>query len=115
MQRLKNKEIALVRQAILIEQQGLCALCLEQIEENKAVLDHCHKTGQIRGVLHRGCNALEGVIENALPRNLITLQRLQNILARLIWYQTQLKPQLHPSHKTADEKKQRAKARRKNK
>jgi hypothetical protein len=111
MQKLKSSEIALLRAQLLTEQQGLCALCNEFIEENKAVLDHCHKTGQIRGVLHRGCNAFEGNLVNAMPRNLITLERLHNILARLMWYHKQLKPLLHPTHKTPEERKQRAKKR----
>lgn len=111
MQKLKNSEIAQLRTQLLNEQQGLCALCLEMIEEGKAVLDHCHKTGQIRAVLHRGCNAFEGNIINAIPRNLISITRLKNILTRLIWYQQQLKPMLHPTYRTPEERHQRAKKR----
>lgn len=111
MQQLKAKELAQVREQMLIEQNNLCALCLEVIEPGKAVLDHCHKTGQIRSVLHRGCNSLEGIIQNNLARNLVTLTRLHNILARLIEYQKQLKPVLHPTHRTPEQRKQRAKQR----
>jgi hypothetical protein len=109
--KIKTADIALLREQILLEQQGLCALCNELIEEGKAVLDHCHTTGQIRGVLHRGCNAFEGNIVNAMPRNLITLERLHNILARLMWYHSQLKPLVHPTHLTQEERAQRAKKR----
>jgi len=108
---LKAKEIALVRQEILTAQANKCALCQEQIQEGQAVLDHCHKTGQIRGVLHRGCNAFEGTLVNALPRNLITTQRLANIMTNLVAYQKQLKPILHPTYKTVEERAQRAKKR----
>jgi hypothetical protein len=108
MKRLKASEIAKTREEILKQQNNHCALCYQVIAEGEAVLDHCHKTGQIRGVLHRGCNALEGTITNALPRNLITPQRLANIMTNLVAYQKRLKPVLHPTHKTPEEKKARA-------
>jgi hypothetical protein len=111
MQRLKQSEVAKTRKELLDQQNNHCALCHQVIAEGEAVLDHCHKTGQIRGVLHRGCNALEGTIVNALARNLITPQRLTNIMNNLVAYQKRLKPLLHPTHKTAEEKKQRAKKR----
>lgn len=111
MQRLKQSEIATARQALLKQQNNRCALCDQVIAEGEAVLDHCHKTGQIRGVLHRGCNAFEGTLVNALPRNLISAERLAKIINNLITYQQQLKPLLHPTHRTAEEKKQRAKKR----
>ena len=116
---MRPKEIAVVREELLTAQNNLCALCREQIATGQAVLDHDHKTGQIRGVLHRGCNAFEGTVVNALPRNLITAQRLANIMNNLVAYQKALKPLLHPTHKTAEEKlartKKRAKTRRQNK
>lgn len=50
--------------AILLKRQGgLCALCGEPIKE-RDVLDHDHKQGHIRGVLHSGCNSLLGKLEN---------------------------------------------------
>jgi hypothetical protein len=96
---IKTKDIAQVRADLLIQQGGCCALCGEVIEPGKAVLDHDHRSGQIRGVLHRGCNALEGQIVNALPRNLITPQRLAEIFSRWAQYHLDLKPLLHPRHK----------------
>ena len=111
MQRLKPSEVAKTRQEILKKQNNHCALCHQVIAEGEAVLDHCHKTGQIRGVLHRGCNAFEGTIVNALPRNLITVQRLSNILNNLVHYQKQLKPLLHPTHRTPEERQLRSKKR----
>jgi hypothetical protein len=111
MQRLKQSEVAKTRQEILKQQNNHCALCHQTIQEGEAVLDHCHKTGQIRGVLHRGCNAFEGTIVNALPRNLITAQRLLNIMTNLASYQRQLKPLLHPTYRTPEERQLRAKKR----
>jgi hypothetical protein len=45
-------------QALLEKQQNRCAICeceLE-LERNKSVVDHCHATDQVRGVLCRECN-----------------------------------------------------------
>lgn len=109
--RLSVKQQTELREQLLKEQMGLCALCYEPIEPGKAVLDHCHRTGQIRSVLHRGCNSLEGIIQNNLARNLITPERLARILDNLIAYQTQLKPILHSTHRTPEERKVRAKKR----
>ena len=110
-ERLKAAAVRAYRELELASQGGLCALCGEPIETGKAVLDHDHKTGRIRGVLHRGCNALEGNITNALPRNLITPERLTAIFANWDQYHAQPKDLLHPSHRTPDERKIRAKKR----
>lgn len=32
------------------------------------VVDHCHESGEIRGVLHRSCNSAEGKVINAAGR-----------------------------------------------
>lgn len=56
------------------KQGGLCAICKKSIDlqvmGNKSdyVVDHCHETGEIRGVLHRSCNAAEGKVVNAAGR-----------------------------------------------
>ena len=56
------------------KQDGLCAICQKpidlQVMGNKSdyVVDHCHETGEIRGVLHRSCNAAEGKVVNAAGR-----------------------------------------------
>lgn len=109
--KIKVKDIKLLRQQFLDEQLGLCALCREPIEAKEAVLDHCHRTGQLRSVLHRGCNAYIGAMENNLARNRITPTRLSNILANFGQYQHLTKPILHPTHLTPEERKERAKKR----
>lgn len=43
---------------------GRCALCGEP--GGYLVLDHCHRTGQVRGKLCRGCNTREGVSSGLL-------------------------------------------------
>jgi hypothetical protein len=106
--RLKASEVKNYRLSLLTEQGHKCALCQQELDETEAVLDHDHKSGYIRGVLHRGCNSLEGKIANSLVMNRITPDRLQTIFDNYIFYTNQHLAVLHPTHRTAEEKKLRA-------
>jgi hypothetical protein len=108
MNRLKTTEVKPYREEQLREQDFCCALCGELIFDD-AVLDHDHRSGYIRGVLHRGCNALLGKIENSLAMNKITPDRLNSILTNYMLYVSQHHAVLHPTYKTVEEKKLRAK------
>lgn len=51
-----------------VAQAGLCRLCggfVDLSQPKEGVVDHDHDTGEIRGVLHRSCNAAEGKVANA--------------------------------------------------
>jgi hypothetical protein len=51
----------------LLEVQGRkCAICESELklEENQSVIDHCHKTGEVRGVLCRPCNSAIGLLKD---------------------------------------------------
>ena len=63
MRKLKQSEIPDFRQELLEAQDYRCAICGGRIESDP-VLDHCHKTGHIRAVLHRECNSIEGKFAN---------------------------------------------------
>ena len=102
--KLKHCEIAEYRLALLDQQQYCCALCLQHLNPEEAVLDHDHKSGYIRGVLHRGCNAFEGKIARSLTMNRINPERLQSILLNFMSYSVQHHAVLHPTHKTPEEK-----------
>ena len=115
MYKLKYKEIKEYREQFLKEQNGKCLLCGQQIEPGKEVLDHDHRSGQIRGVLHRGCNALLGKIENSMAMNGIDDWLLSNICHRLISYRIHKKELLHPTYKTIEEKKLKQKLKNKKK
>ena len=111
MNRIKPKDIKPLREQILREQQGLCAICHEPVAVTEAVLDHDHTTGYIRAVLHRGCNAFIGHIENNQKRNRITATRLNQILTNYQFYVNSHRLIVHPTHKTPEERKERARKR----
>ena len=54
-----------------MKQDGKCQLCFKVIDlkvmgaKSDYVVDHCHLTGEIRGVLCRGCNGADGRIFTA--------------------------------------------------
>jgi Recombination endonuclease VII len=104
MQRLKVSEIAVVRGRLSTEQGGLCALC--KLPLTRPCLDHDHSTGAVRGVLHSGCNALLGKVENNAARYGVTNISAfgSGVGAYLQRHQTNLTGLLHPTHKTDDEK-----------
>ena len=111
MKRIKTSEIKTYREQYLKAQLGLCGLCQEPIPSGQEVLDHCHRRGNLRKTLHRGCNCFLGNIENNLKRNQITPERLLNILRVFRDYVDDLKEEIHPTHLTQEERAQRAKKR----
>lgn len=109
--RLKHSEIAGHRAKLLNEQGGKCLLCSFPVAPSEAVLDHCHTTGVIRAVLHRGCNAMLGHIENNAPRHGLTdTVKLARMLSTVASYRAMFLPHLtaglplHPTFKTDEEK-----------
>lgn len=105
MNKLKQSQVPQYREETLAKQNHRCMLCTEVVTDD-AVLDHDHHTGHCRGVLHRGCNAMLGHIENNAPRNNLRGNRLFNMLARVEQY---LKADytaqpLHHTHKTDEQK-----------
>lgn len=54
------------------EQKGLCPICLKSLtnergnlhRHDKAVIDHCHTTGNIRGILCTMCNKGIGLLKD---------------------------------------------------
>src|SRR5574340_85671 len=109
--KLKASEIAGFRNDLLARQGGKCLLCGYPCSKDEAVLDHCHTTGVIRAVLHRGCNAMLGHIENNAPRHKLTdPQKLMRMLGNVASYRALYMPHLsvdlplHPTFKTDDEK-----------
>lgn len=106
MRKIKASEISSVREQMLANQGGRCALCKLPLPAGQAVLDHDHATGVVRGVLHRGCNSLLGKVENNYRR--YGVRSLDAFLAGTASYLgvhvTDRTGLLHPTHKTEEEK-----------
>lgn len=116
--RISQSQIQQVRRMMLAQQGGRCLLCGQKIEIGTDVLDHDHVTGAIRGVLHRGCNAMLGHIENNRPRHLLTdPDKFKAWLSSVYQYiyTDYSGRQLYPTHKSPEEKKVAAADKRKKK
>ena len=50
------------------DQAGLCLIC-ERVPKDRLVVDHCHETQMVRGLLCRTCNAAIGQLGDC-PENL---------------------------------------------
>ncbi len=105
--RLTQALIGPVRNKLLADQGHCCLLCGREVEREQAVLDHDHVTGHVRGVLHRGCNAMLGHLENNRPRHMLKDDDkfgafLSNVLSYINGDYSQ-NPQ-YPTHKTEAEK-----------
>src|SRR4051812_43926825 len=51
-------------QDTLDAQGGGCAICTKSIRIKKMMVDHCHRTKQVRGILCFQCNAAIGLFED---------------------------------------------------
>lgn len=107
MQKLTYAGVATVRATLLLRQGGKCALC--GCAPKTPCLDHCHTNGWVRGVLCSGCNAMLGKLENNRGRyGLSDFGKFTQFLGRVAGYlhQHSTGPTnlLHPTYKTADEK-----------
>lgn len=102
--KLKQKDIKVWRDKLLKKQGGICLLCKKPIHDDP-VLDHCHDTGKIRGVLHRQCNHAEGRIKDWIKRT-----GRDNLPVPFLWSLIDYlmadysKNPTHPTHKTETEK-----------
>lgn len=108
MRKLKNAEIKAVREQMLEQQSGRCAVCMLPATPATVVLDHDHRTGAVRGALHRGCNSLLGKIENNAARyGVRDIGAFTNGVAGYLRRNlTNWSGLLHPLHKTEEEKRE---------
>lgn len=105
--RLKPKDIPALRDKIITEQQGLCALCAVDLKTVIPCLDHDHQTGRIRGVLCQNCNGIEGKIANLAnraKRNRTRYDFVNSILSYWNFHSACQRNEFHPTHRTEDEK-----------
>lgn len=107
--------------AMFLKQQGgLCPLCGQPIDLTilrEGVVDHDHHTGEVRGVLHRGCNGAEGKVANSVGRWAGTGMDYAKIIPwlgnLLVYLKRPGTGWMYPTHKTPEEKAQAAKLKRK--
>lgn len=79
--KLTRQQRESARMQLFIKQDGRCAICERPEKELNRILclDHCHKTGHIRGLLCNKCNWMLGYAED----NLLNLQAaMQYLLQR---------------------------------
>lgn len=61
----------------LCEAQGnACAICRKPDTERRLSVDHCHETGNVRGLLCNGCNRALGLLGDTLAGVRAALQYL---------------------------------------
>lgn len=53
-------------ETLLKSQNGGCAICNKKPENKHLAVDHCHKTGKVRGILCAQCNNAIGVLGDNL-------------------------------------------------
>lgn len=55
---------------MLAKQNGVCKICQQNshLKSGRLALDHCHKTGKVRGLLCTRCNAGIGMFNDDLER-----------------------------------------------
>lgn len=110
--RLTTRQLTEYRVATWEAQGRRCALTGRPLDLADAVVDHCHTTGVIRGVIDRGVNSMLGKIENHQRlAKLHDLAALHLMLTNVVGYISKgkrlaLDPEaaLYPTHRTADEK-----------
>lgn len=71
---------------MLRSQYGCCAICLSTAPKigKYFVIDHCHKTAKIRGLLCRNCNSAIGLLEENikfLENSILYLKKHKNLKA----------------------------------
>lgn len=127
LQKIPRSQLYAVTMQLLKHQKGICAVCNKPINVNTKgrssdyVADHCHTTGEVRGVLHRSCNAAEGKVRHAVSRWGSKGNNEEAILSYLEGLTTYLRRQLngeirtgmmYPDHKTPEQKQEAARLKR---
>lgn len=127
LQKVPRSQQYSITMMLLKKQGGLCAVCNKSIDvktrgrSSDYALDHCHSTGEVRGVLHRSCNSAEGKVRHAVSRWGSKGNDEEAILSYLEGLTKYLRAQqagelstglMYPDHKTDEQKSEAAKLKR---
>lgn len=114
MMKLSRAQLRPMALSILQKQGGVCPVCGLEIStqvkgaRSDYVVDHDHETGEIRGVLHRSCNAAEGKVANAAGRwgakSMAYTAIIPWLQGLLRYYEQPGHKMIYPGHRTADER-----------
>lgn len=66
---------------MLTKQNGACAICNTKLNSSrytKLAVDHCHKTGRVRGLLCTACNTAIGLLKDSTERLRSAIEYLKN-------------------------------------
>ena len=111
---LKPSEVKSVVTQLLTKQGNVCAVCGNPFTaRDKPVLDHCHSTGFIRGVLHNSCNGAEGRVKGKAHMGHKGVSAADFIIGLGKYLELNAKPRfnlIHPQHMTEDQKRLRRNA-----
>ena len=116
--KLKTTEVSGILRQMVTKQGHVCAVCGKGFTKTDgAVLDHCHKTGFIRGALHRSCNGGEGKVRVKAQFSHKGISPDDFLIGLGQYLKNHKVPRYHliyPSHQSEDEKRlaKNAKARR---
>lgn len=118
LQKIPRSALRATMMAIWARQGRVCPICKKPIDisvmgrSSNYVVDHCHESGEIRGVLHRSCNAAEGKVANAAGQWGAKSTKKEDVivfLESLITYWKNAAKvgtgMMYPDHKTPEEKK----------
>ena len=113
MKKLPRSQLRSFTLAMLRKQGGVCAVCRNPVDtsvKGELVCDHDHTTGEIRGALHRSCNAALGKVDNAAGRwgaKSMEYPKIIEFLENMLEYYRQPGAGVvYPFHKTEDEKRE---------
>lgn len=112
--RIRHTDIEKYRKKYAKRQGNICPICERSLERLDGVLDHCHKTGYLRGTLCRNCNGLEGKLNGIIARIDIGRIGFDRIIANLAAWRdpSNLKTKrIHPHAETDTEQRVRQKKR----
>ena len=97
----------------------MCGNKIDQSIRGRAsdyVVDHCHESGEIRGVLHRSCNAALGKLDNAVGRwgakSMAYADIIPYLRGVLTYYDNCMlhgTGMMYPDHKTPEQKAEKVK------